>query len=75
VVTSNLNVLGSGSDLIHALGLNVGNLFSTIKFISDLFEILFHHIDIFFVVLFIDTGVANHADAVLVKALGNFHGL
>lgn len=73
MVTSNLNVLGSGSHLVHHLRLDVGNLFSAIISISDLFEILLHHINIFFVVLFIDTGVANHADAVLVKALSNFH--
>jgi len=75
MISSDLNVLRGGSDLVHALGLDVGNLLSAVVFVANLLEILLHHVDIFLVVLLVDTRVANHTDSVLVQALGDLHGL
>jgi len=45
------------------LRLDIGNGFSLIEFLTSLFEVMLHHVNILVVVLLVDTRVSDHADA------------
>ena len=73
MVPSNLNFLRGRSRLVHAFGVDVVDFTTTIELVSNLFEIIFHHVYVFFIILLVDAWVSDHADAIFVKALGHFH--
>ena len=69
VITSDFNVLGSSSNLVVVLRLDVWYSFPSIEFVTSLFEVVFHHVNILVVVRFVHAGVSDHADAEQVEAL------
>ena len=62
VVTSDLNLFGSSSNLVVPLGLDVGHVLTIVEFFASFFKVVFHHVNILVIVLFVSTWVFNHTD-------------
>ena len=75
MIPSNLSVFWHCSYLIKTFWFDVRKLFSTIKFVTSLLEIVFHHINVCFVVLHVNSGVFDEQNAEFMEALCHFLAL
>ena len=64
--------LGSDTDLERQLGPHVLQRFAAVELLSFSLEVVLDHVDVGFVVLMVDAGVAHYADSELMEALCHF---
>lgn len=69
MVTSDLNLLWSSSYLVVELRLDVGDGLTIVEFVTSLFEVVLHHINITIIVLFVNSWVSDHTDTEKMEAL------
>jgi len=71
IVACTFLALWGYSCLEIVLWLTILKFLSTVKLARFLLKVFFHHIEVIFIVLLVNTGVAPNQDTKLVKRLGN----
>ena len=75
MISSLLDVLRGGTYLVVTLRFNVVDLFTSVESLADISEVLLHEVDIFVVILHVDSWIPDYADSEAMEAFRNFPAL
>jgi hypothetical protein len=75
MVTGHFNELRSCANLVVALRLDVVDFLTSVKELTGALEVVLHEVNVFFIVLHVDTRVPNDQDTKLVEAFSHLLAL